>query len=296
MKRILAFLAQKSLYLGICRYLLALTMLPYAVSKLCRLQFVVLPVSTWALPLEKLSGIYLTWSFLGYAPWFQVLLGFFELVPALLLLFRRTMLAGALLMLPMTVSVFLVNHAFHLWPGTRLISLALLLLNVLILLLEWNRIAAVFQVILQGRKTKGLAIESGLNLVVVGTLLYFLAPKLSHYRGEENELTGDWYHKHPNEWSLQSEYLRDSVIRFRPEKIYFGPEAFSKIDDGFHPHSGDYVLDRKKHTVLLHDHPTGKTTRYIYRLAGDSLRLQRLPDTSGRPGIVLVYKKRVINN
>jgi hypothetical protein len=51
----------------------------------------------------------LAWAYLGYAPWFQRLLGVAEFVPALMLFFRRTARLAAVLMFAVLVNITLVN-------------------------------------------------------------------------------------------------------------------------------------------------------------------------------------------
>src|SRR6187402_135656 len=96
---------------ALLRYFLGFSLLTYGLTKIFQTQFINVNFAVWQVPLEKLSGINLAWTFLGRTSWFQVLLGFLEFVPAMLLLFRRTAVLGAILLLPMTLNVFVINHA-----------------------------------------------------------------------------------------------------------------------------------------------------------------------------------------
>ena len=71
------------------RYLLGTIMLYYAIVKLVNVQFQVSPF-TYTRPLDQVPGRMLAWAYLGYAPWFQRLLGVAEFTPALMLFLRRT--------------------------------------------------------------------------------------------------------------------------------------------------------------------------------------------------------------
>ena len=117
------------------RLLLGIGMMPYAINKIFDYQF---QVSAWkyAQSLGNVNGKTLTWAMMGYSPHFQTLLGFFELVPAILLFFNRTRRLGALLMFPVALNVFLINVFLHLWPSTQIISGFLLALNVIVLLYD----------------------------------------------------------------------------------------------------------------------------------------------------------------
>lgn len=102
----------------VARLVLAPGMMPYGVSKLFLLQFQV-AASAYAQPLGETPGTTLTWAFLGYSPVFQFLLGTFEIIPAILLLFARTRRLGALLLLPVVLNVAMFNYflAYGRAPG-----------------------------------------------------------------------------------------------------------------------------------------------------------------------------------
>jgi hypothetical protein len=76
----------------------------------------------------------LAWAYLGYAPWFQRLMGAVEFAPALMLFFRRTARLAAALMFAVLLNVVLVNFALDLWHDTKIISCQLLGLDVYLLL------------------------------------------------------------------------------------------------------------------------------------------------------------------
>ena len=110
MIRVLRFLRSRELYYGVARYSLAALMMSFGMLKILGMQFnTIRPFATWAQPLERLSGQQLTWAFMGHSSSFQFIIGVFEFVPAFLLLFRRTALLGANLLLPMTAGVFFLN-------------------------------------------------------------------------------------------------------------------------------------------------------------------------------------------
>jgi hypothetical protein len=128
-------LISRILYHGV-RYLLGTIMLYYAIVKLVNVQFQVSPF-TYTRPLDQVPGRMLAWAYLGYAPWFQRLLGVAEFAPALMLFFRRTARLGALLMFAVLFNVLLVNFALDLWHDTKIISCQLLGLDVYLLLNQW---------------------------------------------------------------------------------------------------------------------------------------------------------------
>jgi len=117
----------------IIRYLLGMMMAAYGTIKILQIQFI-LPAEVYRYELQQLDGVLLTWAFLGFSPWFSILLGVFEVIPGILLLFRRTTLLGAILLLPSLLLIFLINNAYGFLPHMRAFTGGLLLLNLLLLL------------------------------------------------------------------------------------------------------------------------------------------------------------------
>jgi hypothetical protein len=125
-------LINRILYHGV-RYLLGTVMLYYAIVKLINVQFQVSPF-TYTRPLDQVPGRMLAWAYLGYAPWFQRLMGAAEFAPALMLFFRRTARLAAALMFAVLLNVVRVNFALDLWHDTKIISCQLLGLDLYLLL------------------------------------------------------------------------------------------------------------------------------------------------------------------
>lgn len=299
MKRVFVFLKKKDLYLGFARYVLGLMIITYALTKILRTQFVVIPFSLYQRPLESLSSHTIAWAFLGYSPWFQVLLGFFELVPSILLLFRRTTLLGAILMLPMTLSVFLINHALNLWDATKTISLVLFILNLLVLIFEWGRIREIFGIVIgKGIKYKWSAVEICISLVLALAVSIFTMKDLLAYKDQTNVLTGDWYNKHPREWTLQSEKINDSTLKPRLLKWYFGAYGeYSAINDtGYIKRDNLYYdVDEKKHLLNFYDGNNKLLNKCTYALQDSSiLKVERIIDSAKNTKLTEVFKMRII--
>ena len=298
MKSVIAFIKSKNLYLGIVRYLLGLAMIPYALTKIMRTQFVIIPFSTWGRPLESLSGINLAWAFLGYSEWFQVLVGVLELIPALLLLFRRTCLLGGILMLPMTLNVLLINYALNLWEETKFVALILFALNIVVLIFKWSSIKAVLQVIIgKGIKFNLTPVEFGINTALVIAVGLLAISPLLDYQKQTNDLTGDWYHKHPIEWILQDERLGDSVLAHHELKTYYGPygnyEEANPVPSLTKPNK--YIIDEHKHLLTLM-YPDGEKVKSKYFLMADTaLKLETITDSLKGTKLTQIFTKRVIN-
>lgn len=209
---------------NIVRYLLAIGMMPYALSKLANYQLQ-LPAWVYAQPLAEISGISLTWAFLGYQPWFQFLLGVLEIVPALLLLFRRTRRGGALLMLPVVLNVALMNYATDLWRDTKQIATVFLVMNVYLLACDWplwrQMARQTFQRTAASRPLWKFA-ERAVPLVIVAGVCFLLFVQTSIER-PLIDFVGDRQINRAGTWAIREVTLDGRLLPARGEAfLYFG--------------------------------------------------------------------------
>lgn len=314
MNKAASFLKSRDTYLFIIRYALSMEMMGYGLLKIIGLQTKVFqPFSAWQQPLEDTTGTHLTWAFLGYSSWFVILLGLFEFIPSVLLLFRRTTLLGAILLFPMTLSVFLINYSLDLWTYTKQLSLALLTLNLTIFLFEWQKLKNILEIIIgKTRALKHKGIELSLNILLIATVVYLTTfpPHPFYDIHEKNALIGDWTKKHPLEWSLVSEKLNNSTLPHHSAKLYFGPKGiYSEINDS--TTNGDhfirYSLNEEKHALYIAvtgyrgkhtDYPCYFmfTGSYQYNIIGDTiLRLSRTTGNKDSSMHTWTFKRRVMN-
>lgn len=121
----------------------------YGTGKVVQNQFT-LPAFAFGLPLGDIPNRTLAWAFFGHSSWFQVLLGLLECIPASMLFFRRTWRLGATLLVPVLTGVVLVNLAFDLWLATKLLSSALLVMNLAILAIDWQRSRQILLLLVEG--------------------------------------------------------------------------------------------------------------------------------------------------
>jgi|SRR5579864_1117455 len=103
-------------YLDWLRYLSAFLLFTYAFSKMLGRQFT-LPPEIALRPAGALSGYQLAWFYYGYSHTYEVILGVVELGGGALLLFRKTALLGAALMLPVMTNIVMINVFFRIAWG-----------------------------------------------------------------------------------------------------------------------------------------------------------------------------------
>lgn len=151
-------------------------MMAYGLIKIFQIQFV-LPPEVYNYELRQLVGVLMTWAFLGFSTWFSIVLGFFELIPGFLLLFRRTKLLGAFLLLPSLVAVVLINNAYHFLPYMRIFTGFLLLMNLVLLIPSHKLFIRFFNETLQRARVS--SIEIAINILILGLVIFLI---LYHFK------------------------------------------------------------------------------------------------------------------
>lgn len=124
------------------RYYLALNMFGYGLAKVFMVQFSEASPSQLAEPFGMSTPMGLAWKFFGYSRGYNYFLGFGELIAAVLLLFRRTLRLGAIIMLVVTINVMAVNFFYDV--VVKEISTMLVVMSLILLLQDYRHHAAYF--------------------------------------------------------------------------------------------------------------------------------------------------------
>lgn len=90
------------------RFVASFLMLLYGFAKLNGSQFTVLD-SELDKPLGEVSGFWLTWHYFGYSPVYGNIIALAQVLGGVLLMFRKTTLLGACLLLPVVTNIVLVD-------------------------------------------------------------------------------------------------------------------------------------------------------------------------------------------
>ncbi len=277
-------------YAGICRYALGLYMIPFGISKILKTQFVVIPVDAWQKTLENTAGTTLAWAFLGYSGWFQILLGIFELLPAILLLFRRTALPGALLLLPVSLNVFLINQALDLWIATKISSAVLLVLNLLVITLHYPVIKALWTLIFQPGKTyQKRNLEWVANIALLFVLSFLIIPELIGYKNSRDQLSGDFINNKPYIWTYRDGANNNSGMNSDAKEIYFFYNNVHRSAASAVNTPDQYKIDENRNMLLLTNPETNVSRKVPFKLMNDSVLL--LHDQ----GAEKTYFRKIIN-
>ena len=113
-------------------YILAFFLLKYGVDKIFKVQFYFPEPNTLFTPLGYLSKDILFWSTVGSSYSYSVISGIVEIIPALLLLSRKTRLLGALVAFGVLLHVLIINFSFDI--SVKILSSYLLILSLILIL------------------------------------------------------------------------------------------------------------------------------------------------------------------
>lgn len=159
------------------RYLLAYTLLSYGMIKVFKSQFPFPSPGTLLQPIGDASPMRLLWTFMGYSTAYTMFAGAGEVLAGVLLMFRRTTLAGALVGATVMANVAILNFSYDV--PVKLYSTHLLLMCVFLAAPDTSRLVRFFvlnrPVLPVPERARGwIGFERArlvLKTLVVGTLL-----------------------------------------------------------------------------------------------------------------------------
>ncbi len=128
-------------FVVLIRYYLAYQLLNYGFNKVFKWQFFMPEPNTVYTPIGQVTPGLLYWSTVGSSYAFTVFAGVLEVLCAVLLLFRKTFRAGALLGLVIMANVVAINFGFNI--SVKLFSTFLMALSLLILWPDLSRFKAI---------------------------------------------------------------------------------------------------------------------------------------------------------
>lgn len=178
------------------RYYLAFFIGMYAISKMAGVQFQIYE-HVRDIPIGKLSGFNLTWYYYGYSLGLTIIVGLIQYTSAIFLVFRRTQLAGALLLLPVIVNIVFTNIFYEIGYGPGLNSIHFTLICFYIIWLNSDWIVEALQKyyhILPGaftsKKSKIVRIVARVLVLGLPLVLIAIVPKI--LAEPDSPLDGVW--------------------------------------------------------------------------------------------------------
>jgi hypothetical protein len=124
------------------RYYLGVTMLSYGMVKIIKLQFPFSGLYKLLEPYGYSSPMGLAWNYMGYSQGYNYFAGIAEALAGLLLLFRRTTIAGALLALMVGAHIMAMNYCFDV--PVKLLSSMIVFMAIYLL---WDDLAGIIRLL-----------------------------------------------------------------------------------------------------------------------------------------------------
>ena len=184
-------------YLDWLRYACAWFLYFYGITKLTGHQLV-LPASFAQKPIGSLSGYDLTWYYFSYSHAYTYILGILQVCSATLLLFRKTALLAAMVMLPVMVNIVLINIFYVIGPGAEGVAL---FVTVSLLLLLMHESEAFRTLVWVNQPSEAKIAYRGHWIARSVVLLYALVVLMASTVGAEafKHFADSYQRQHPNE-------------------------------------------------------------------------------------------------
>lgn len=116
----------------VARYLAAFILFYYGFAKVNGAQFTILD-SELDRPMGEVSGFWLTWYYFGYSHLYGGFVALAQIAGACLLLFRKTTLLGACLLVPVVANIILIDIGFGIDASALIVALLLAAMLAIIL-------------------------------------------------------------------------------------------------------------------------------------------------------------------
>jgi hypothetical protein len=157
------------------RYCIAFNIASFGWKKIFGLQFVV-PLEISNKPMNQQSGEWLTWFYFGYSAAFGFIIAFVQIGGAYLLLFRKTLLLGSVILFAFMLNLTLINIFYHMNAGALMQSVILTIGILFLILLDYDRLVAFFLKTtsnLPSLSTENLLTKNVLRIAVIVVSLIF---------------------------------------------------------------------------------------------------------------------------
>ncbi|MDR3008405.1 MAG: hypothetical protein LBV59_10750 [Sphingobacterium sp.] len=138
------------------RYYIAFMLINYGLIKVFYMQMQPPRLTQLLQPLGEYSPMGLAWTYIGYSQGYNILIGSVEILSGLLL-FRKTVIAGALITVATSINIMAVNYFYDV--PVKMVSTALLLLSIFLLL---PYLKALFAIFISGKPVQLLPIQQPL--------------------------------------------------------------------------------------------------------------------------------------
>lgn len=262
-------------FLLLLRLYLAFFMLIYGIGKILPMQFPPLSLSRLAQPYGESSPMGLAWTFLQYSPAYAAFSGFAEAIGALLLLNRKTVTLGSIILTGVISNIVMMNFCYDI--PVKISSFHMLLASLILLYSDRKRLYNFFIANKTAEPKKDIysfknkkdekvlnAVKISLKgILALGIIAFFGVIYLSNSSSETPKLYGIYETTIPN----QSKFSK-----FIFEKGNWGSIIYADKKEVFF----DLELDTLKKTISLKSTDTKKpaTEKFTFTQQPNGLVLQ----------------------
>ncbi|WP_282068305.1 hypothetical protein [Olleya namhaensis] len=124
------------------------------------------------------------WAFFGTTKEYPIIIGCLQIIGAILLVFRKTKLFGAILLTPIFINIILLDIFYKIHFGALLNALIYQSVFIFIIIQQRKRIVEVFKTLIIENDKKisfGISIVKFIITIILATILFFGFQKLSGY-------------------------------------------------------------------------------------------------------------------
>ena len=272
----------------IIRYYLALILLIYGFSKVFKAQFYLPEPNLLFTHLGNLDKDILFWSTIGSSRSYSIFLGIIEIIPALLLLFRKTAFIGSLMAIGVLIHVVSINFSYSI--SVKIFSLFLLILA---LFLAFKTIKNTWHLFQTGqfsttdffepkRSYKKPFYPFLKSLIIVLLFIEALAPAIKSSNFNDDKVLRPLYHGaynvQENQWGIKRFFIhRDGYLIFQDKNDSMTDYKFQLVNKNVFLLK-DYQLNAQ--TGKLKWNPTTRKMELILNsihLVGQQIDLKSLP-------------------
>ncbi|MBC7426955.1 MAG: hypothetical protein H7321_10520, partial [Bacteroidia bacterium] len=262
------------------RYYLAFQLLIFGFNKLFKWQFYFPEPNILFTQVAELDKEMIYWTAMGYSRAYSVFTGSLELLAALLLLFRRTSFAGALLAIAVMTNVVAINFCFDI--SVKLFSMFLLLLSFISLSPNFNRIKSVLSGKSYGKvETQFPAFNFKLHILIKTILILLLFGEAIQPYISSGNYNDDESYKPPlyGAWKVITFVKNGDTIppllteTERWRKVFFnrsGYFIYQNMEDEMYDNDMDFNESKKQIDLISTD---STLSFFSYREHADSLFL-----------------------
>ncbi len=143
MKFTFGYFLERALRIYVC-----ITLSTYGIGKIVNGQFYQkgnFPESVLSTPVSDLSGFDLAWTFFGHSRFYVFFIGISQLVGGFLLIFNKTKLIGAGILIPILLNIIVIDYAFNISWGAMTSAILYFLSLCFILFYNRNYVIVIFQ-------------------------------------------------------------------------------------------------------------------------------------------------------